>query len=59
MTETDQRCETVIIEMIRARFPNDLVIGEEGTAAGGGGYELTDANTWIIGRSVCACCLEI
>lgn len=53
VTATDKACETLIIETIRARFPDHVFIGEESSFTGPGGaasepLELTNAPTWII-----------
>jgi inositol-phosphate phosphatase / L-galactose 1-phosphate phosphatase len=48
VTETDKKCEDVIISTIKKKFPEHLFIGEETSAAQGGTDSLTDAPTWII-----------
>ena len=48
VTETDKQCEAVIGKMIRERWPNHLIIGEENTAANGDKYDLTSQPTWVI-----------
>eukprot|EP00124_Ichthyophonus_hoferi_P003798 Ihof_evm2s355 gene=Ihof_evmTU2s355 len=47
VTETDQQCEKLIIDLLKTRFPTHSFIGEESTAAGVK-CELTDNPTWII-----------
>ncbi|CAE8685132.1 unnamed protein product [Polarella glacialis] len=46
VTETDQRCEELVIELRKSKFPGHQIIGEE--SAGASKYELTDAPTWTI-----------
>lgn len=46
VTETDQRCEELVIGLIRRSFPEHVIIGEE--SAGSDKYELTEAPTWTI-----------
>jgi fructose-1,6-bisphosphatase/inositol monophosphatase family enzyme len=46
VTETDQQCEDIIVKLIRAKFPQHDIIGEETTGAGQ--YQLTSAPTWTI-----------
>ena len=47
VTETDQNTEKLVMEAIKARFPDHQFIGEESWAAGQQS-EITDAPTWII-----------
>lgn len=47
VTETDQNTEKLVMEAIKARFPDHQFIGEESWAAGKQA-EITDAPTWII-----------
>ena len=44
VTETDQRCEQLVMDYITARYPTHLLIGEESSGADCQ-YELTDAPT--------------
>jgi myo-inositol-1(or 4)-monophosphatase len=46
VTFADRESEARIVEAIRARFPNDAFLGEEGGTHGGGGG--AGARTWII-----------
>jgi len=46
VTETDQRCEDMIIKLLREKYPEHHIIGEE--TAGSSKYELTDGPTWTI-----------
>lgn len=46
VTETDNRCEELIINLLKSQFPEHQIIGEE--SAGASKYELTDAPTWTI-----------
>lgn len=46
VTETDQRCEDLIISLLKQKFPQHQIIGEE--SAGSSRYELTDEPTWTI-----------
>lgn len=44
VTETDQRCEEIVIGLIRDSFPHHCIIGEESSGADCH-YELTNAPT--------------
>mmetsp|Transcript_8361 Transcript_8361/g.15305 ORF Transcript_8361/g.15305 Transcript_8361/m.15305 type:complete len:304 (+) Transcript_8361:106-1017(+) len=46
VTETDQRCEDIVMGLLRSKFPTHQIIGEE--SSGSSKYELTDAPTWTI-----------
>lgn len=46
VTETDEKCERLVIEHIQKTFPNHKIIGEE--SSGSNKYELTDDPTWTI-----------
>lgn len=46
VTETDKLCEELVIKLLRERFPDHSIIGEETT--GSGRYELTDGPTWTV-----------
>merc|ERR1712224_984759 len=46
VTETDQRCEDLIIRLIKDHFPTHAIIGEE--SSGQSKYTLTDEPTWTI-----------
>ncbi|CAJ1937183.1 unnamed protein product [Cylindrotheca closterium] len=46
VTETDEECEKLIINQIKANFPDDKIIGEE--SSGSDRYELSDLATWTI-----------
>jgi len=46
MTETDQRCEELVMDLLRQKFPQHQIIGEE--TSGFDKYELTDEPTWTI-----------
>eukprot|EP00241_Pyramimonas_parkeae_P013070 CAMPEP_0114245002 /NCGR_PEP_ID=MMETSP0058-20121206/11650_1 /TAXON_ID=36894 /ORGANISM="Pyramimonas parkeae, CCMP726" /LENGTH=294 /DNA_ID=CAMNT_0001357999 /DNA_START=4 /DNA_END=888 /DNA_ORIENTATION=- len=46
VTETDQKCEEIIVEMIKKAYPDHHVIGEE--TVGAGKYDLGDGPTWTI-----------
>lgn len=48
VTETDKKCEELILTRIRDAFPDHKFIGEEGSAAQGFTDELTDAPTWMV-----------
>jgi inositol-phosphate phosphatase/L-galactose 1-phosphate phosphatase len=48
VTETDQRCEEMIVAILREAFPSHEIIGEEDVGAGGAGYELTARPTWTV-----------
>lgn len=48
MTDTDQKCEKVIVERLRGQFPEHKFIGEEDSAAQGATAALTDEPTWMI-----------
>ncbi|KZV16106.1 inositol-phosphate phosphatase-like [Dorcoceras hygrometricum] len=47
VTETDKKCEEVIFDYLRSKYPDHKFIGEETTAACGV-TELTDEPTWIV-----------
>lgn len=47
VTETDQQVEKLLIDGIKARYPNHKFIGEEDSSSGKRA-ELTDDPTWII-----------
>ncbi|XP_073312903.1 inositol-phosphate phosphatase-like isoform X1 [Primulina huaijiensis] len=47
VTETDKKCEEVIFDYLRSKYPGHKFIGEETTAACGI-TELTDEPTWIV-----------
>eukprot|EP00929_Paragymnodinium_shiwhaense_P053661 TRINITY_DN26882_c0_g1_i1.p1 TRINITY_DN26882_c0_g1~~TRINITY_DN26882_c0_g1_i1.p1 ORF type:complete len:305 (-),score=55.62 TRINITY_DN26882_c0_g1_i1:87-1001(-) len=47
VTETDQKCEEVVMQIIRKDFPDDRIIGEE--SSGSGKYDApTDVPTWTV-----------
>lgn len=46
VTETDQRCEDIVISLLKKSFPTHEIIGEE--SAGASKYELDDRPTWTI-----------
>jgi fructose-1,6-bisphosphatase/inositol monophosphatase family enzyme len=46
VTETDQQCEELIINLLRQTFPTHKIIGEE--SSGQDKYELSDQPTWTI-----------
>ena len=46
VTETDQLCEEIVLKVIKDKFPNHLIIGEE--SSGTDKYALTGAPTWTI-----------
>lgn len=46
VTETDQLCEKVVIDLLKSHFPDHAIIGEE--SSGSSRYALTDAPTWTI-----------
>ena len=46
VTETDQRCETIITHHITKHYPNHKIIGEE--TSGSSEYVLTNDPTWTI-----------
>ncbi|CAK0881937.1 unnamed protein product [Prorocentrum cordatum] len=46
VTETDHRCEDMIIELLQEKYPEHSIIGEE--TAGSSKYQLTDGPTWTI-----------
>eukprot|EP00405_Crypthecodinium_cohnii_P013359 CAMPEP_0206429746 /NCGR_PEP_ID=MMETSP0324_2-20121206/6414_1 /ASSEMBLY_ACC=CAM_ASM_000836 /TAXON_ID=2866 /ORGANISM="Crypthecodinium cohnii, Strain Seligo" /LENGTH=294 /DNA_ID=CAMNT_0053895465 /DNA_START=74 /DNA_END=955 /DNA_ORIENTATION=+ len=47
VTETDQKCEEIILGVIQKSFPNDRIIGEE--SSGSDKYaDLDDSPTWTI-----------
>ncbi|KAI7843873.1 hypothetical protein COHA_002420 [Chlorella ohadii] len=48
VTETDKKCEALVLGRIRAAFPDHKFIGEEGSAAQGFTDDLTDAPTWMV-----------
>ena len=54
VTEVDHEVERVVIDMLKAEFPDDLFVGEEDQAGGNGGkqgdsFPLTDTNgIWCI-----------
>lgn len=49
VTETDQKCEEIVIARIRAAFPSHHFIAEESYSAGAAvGYDLRDDPTWFI-----------
>ena len=49
VTLTDEKCEKMIKEYIRERFPDHLIVGEEETAAGGDVIpEMSAKPTWYI-----------
>ena len=49
VTETDQKCEEIVIARIRAAFPTHHFIAEESYSAGNAvGYDLRDDPTWLI-----------
>lgn len=47
VTETDQACERLVIELLQSKYPTHCIIGEESSGADCQ-YELTDAPTWTI-----------
>ena len=48
VTLTDEKCEKMIKEYIRERFPDHLIVGEEETAAGGDVIpEMSAKPTWV------------
>jgi len=46
VTETDQKCEELVIQHILSHFPEHEIIGEE--SCGSDKYTLTDSPTWTI-----------
>ncbi|CAB9497542.1 Inositol monophosphatase 1 [Seminavis robusta] len=46
VTETDQKCEELIVKLLQEKFPAHKIIGEESN--GSAKYELTDDPTWTI-----------
>ncbi|PSC69083.1 Inositol monophosphatase 3 [Micractinium conductrix] len=48
VTETDKKCEALILERISAAFPAHKFIGEEGSAVQGFTDELTHEPTWMV-----------
>ena len=44
VTETDQRCEQLVMDLIQTRYPTHCLIGEESSGADCQ-YQLTDAPT--------------
>ncbi|GAX80036.1 hypothetical protein CEUSTIGMA_g7475.t1 [Chlamydomonas eustigma] len=47
VTETDKKCESLVLSLIQETFPSHKFIGEEGSAAQGFTAELTDDPTWM------------
>jgi fructose-1,6-bisphosphatase/inositol monophosphatase family enzyme len=47
VTETDQKCEELVIRILQQKFPLHKIIGEE-SSGDGCKYELTDDPTWTI-----------
>lgn len=47
VTETDEKCEAMITELLQSKFPTHRIIGEESSGADCQ-YELTDEPTWTI-----------
>lgn len=47
MTETDQQVEKLLMDGIKAKYPDHKFIGEE-DSSDGKKAELTDAPTWVI-----------
>lgn len=47
LTETDQKCELLITELLQSKYPSHLIIGEEASGADCN-YTLTDAPTWTL-----------
>jgi inositol-phosphate phosphatase / L-galactose 1-phosphate phosphatase len=48
VTDTDKRCEALILSQIRSSFPSHAFIGEEGSAAAGATDTLTATPTWMV-----------
>lgn len=48
VTESDKKCEALILSAIQAAFPDHKFIGEEGSAAQGYTNDLTDEPTWMV-----------
>mmetsp|Transcript_18504 Transcript_18504/g.53103 ORF Transcript_18504/g.53103 Transcript_18504/m.53103 type:complete len:287 (+) Transcript_18504:148-1008(+) len=51
VTEVDQEVERIVAQHIRAKFPSDLIIGEEDqteNASGAQGDRIPDGNAWCI-----------
>lgn len=46
VTETDQRCEELIIQLLKKNFPDHKIIGEE--TSGSVKYSLSDCPTWTV-----------
>lgn len=46
VTETDEKCEQLILDLIRKEFPSHCIIGEESN--GNAKYELSEDPTWTI-----------
>jgi len=46
VTETDQKCEELVMSIIRHAYPEHVIIGEE--SSGTGKYTLTDVPTWTV-----------
>ena len=47
VTETDKQCESLVLSIIQAAYPDHCFIGEEGSAAQGFTDQLTDSPTWM------------
>ena len=49
VTETDQHCEELVLDLLKRNFPSHCIIGEETSSSSSDGkYRLTDAPTWTI-----------
>eukprot|EP00956_Cyclotella_meneghiniana_P007736 scaffold10336_cov70-Cyclotella_meneghiniana.AAC.3 len=52
VTEADTRVETMVIDMIKKAFPNDLIVGEEDQAEspkGEPGEDFPSGSIWCVG----------
>ena len=47
VTETDQKCEDLVMNLLKSKYPQHEIIGEEACGADGK-YVLTDKPTWTI-----------
>ncbi|XP_049850952.1 uncharacterized protein LOC126324494 [Schistocerca gregaria] len=48
VTDTDHSIENYIINSIKTRYPDHLIVAEESVAAGDMNKEITDVQTWIV-----------
>eukprot|EP00884_Botryococcus_braunii_P021397 jgi/Botrbrau1/7941/Bobra.9_2s0099.1 len=48
VTDSDKRCEALILSAIQSNFPDHKFIGEEGSSAQGFTNDLTDEPTWMV-----------